>query len=157
MFDDGVTCEELRCGIRPRELFPGAMVIVARRALVLKASAYGFAQTHTGNRRLDVSRRLREDTIFDLASITKVAATTLACMRLVDVCRLELDAPVSTWIPELSGDGKEPYPMAGDPSEFAGWRDYTLVGEVNDGNVFHCFAGVTGHAGLFSTASAWRY
>jgi CubicO group peptidase (beta-lactamase class C family) len=35
---------------------------------------------------------------------------------------------------------------------FKNWRDYTLVGEVNDGNSFYANEGVAGHAGLFSTA-----
>ena len=33
-----------------------------------------------------------------------------------------------------------------------GWRRYTLVGEVNDGNAYYAFQGLAGHAGLFSTA-----
>jgi serine-type D-Ala-D-Ala carboxypeptidase len=44
------------------------------------------------------------------------------------------------------------YSIAGDPSSWDAWRRYTLVGEVNDGNAFHAFGGVAGHAGLFSTA-----
>ncbi|MDX1741617.1 MAG: serine hydrolase, partial [Rhodothermales bacterium] len=39
-----------------------------------------------------------------------------------------------------------------DPDSFTGWREYSLVGEVNDGNAFHAHEGVAGHAGLFSTA-----
>ena len=39
-----------------------------------------------------------------------------------------------------------------DPDSFTGWRQYTLVGEVNDGNAFHAHGGVAGHAGLFSNA-----
>lgn len=35
---------------------------------------------------------------------------------------------------------------------FDGWRDYTLIGEVNDGNAAMGGQGVAGHAGLFSTA-----
>ena len=38
--------------------------------------------------------------------------------------------------------------------DFTKWRQYTLHGEVNDGNVFYCFNGVAGHAGLFGTAGA---
>ena len=45
------------------------------------------------------------------------------------------------------------YPIDGDPEAWNGWRQYTLVGEVNDGNAFHAFGGVAGHAGLFSTAA----
>ena len=35
---------------------------------------------------------------------------------------------------------------------FDGWRDYTLIGEVNDGNAGMGGKGVAGHAGLYSTA-----
>jgi len=44
------------------------------------------------------------------------------------------------------------YVYEGDPNAWNGWRRYTLVGEVNDGNAFHAFGGVAGHAGLYSTA-----
>lgn len=46
----------------------------------------------------------------------------------------------------------EPYPVQVATSAFNGWRDRVRVGEVDDGNAFHAFAGVAGHAGLFSTA-----
>ena len=45
------------------------------------------------------------------------------------------------------------YRIAGDPQAWNGWRDYTLAGEVNDGNAYHAFGGEAGHAGLFSTAA----
>jgi CubicO group peptidase (beta-lactamase class C family) len=45
----------------------------------------------------------------------------------------------------------QPYPVSGDADAFAGWRERVLVGEVNDGNAFHAWDGVSGHAGLFST------
>jgi CubicO group peptidase (beta-lactamase class C family) len=48
-------------------------------------------------------------------------------------------------------DGGDPYPIPRTSSDFAGWRDRVLVGEVSDGNAFHTFGGVAGHAGLFST------
>ncbi|WP_372638547.1 serine hydrolase domain-containing protein [Fodinibius sp.] len=37
------------------------------------------------------------------------------------------------------------------PQAWDGWREYTLRGEVNDGNAWHAHGGVAGHAGLFST------
>lgn len=37
------------------------------------------------------------------------------------------------------------------PEQWNGWRKYTLIGEVNDGNAWHANEGVSGHAGLFST------
>ncbi|MFB2554601.1 serine hydrolase domain-containing protein [Herbiconiux liangxiaofengii] len=44
-----------------------------------------------------------------------------------------------------------PYPVPFQETDFGFWRDELLVGEVNDGNAFHAFGGVSGHAGLFST------
>jgi CubicO group peptidase (beta-lactamase class C family) len=45
----------------------------------------------------------------------------------------------------------EPYPVPRSPGDFTGWRHQVVVGEVADGNAFHTFRGVSGHAGLFST------
>ena len=47
---------------------------------------------------------------------------------------------------------KSPYPVPENAVDFSRWRECVLVGEVNDGNAFHVFNGVAGHAGLFSTA-----
>ncbi|MDR6866193.1 CubicO group peptidase (beta-lactamase class C family) [Microbacterium resistens] len=44
----------------------------------------------------------------------------------------------------------EPYPLLTDAREFA-WRVGEITGLVNDGNCFHAWGGVAGHAGLFST------
>src|SRR5690606_2521774 len=54
------------------------------------------------------------------------------------------------------------YRMVADPNfgyrveenalDFTRWRNYTLIGEVNDGNAFYGNEGLAGHAGLFSTA-----
>ncbi len=46
----------------------------------------------------------------------------------------------------------QPYPVGIPPEAFGGWREHTLVGEVHDGNAWHGFGGVAGHAGLFATA-----
>jgi uncharacterized protein YbbC (DUF1343 family)/CubicO group peptidase (beta-lactamase class C family) len=50
---------------------------------------------------------MTEDTIFDVASLTKVVATTPSILRLAEQGRLSLDAPVGTYVPEFSGDGRE--------------------------------------------------
>jgi CubicO group peptidase (beta-lactamase class C family) len=46
-------------------------------------------------------------TIFDLASVTKVAVTTTLAMMLSDRGELDLDAPVQAYVPEYQGEGKE--------------------------------------------------
>lgn len=61
-----------------------------------------------GNRALVPAREpMTEDTIFDAASLTKVVATTPAVMLLVQRGQVTLDAPVRTYIPEFTGEGRE--------------------------------------------------
>ncbi len=50
---------------------------------------------------------MTEDTIFDAASLTKVLATTPAVMKLVETGKLDLEKPLSHYIPEFLGEGKE--------------------------------------------------
>lgn len=45
----------------------------------------------------------------------------------------------------------QPYPVLFEADGF-GWRDQPTLGEANDGNAFHGFGGVSGHAGLFAHA-----
>ena len=62
-----------------------------------------------GNRALVPNEEdMTRDTIFDMASLTKVVATTPAVMLLVERGLINLDAPVQKYIPEYNtGDGKE--------------------------------------------------
>lgn len=68
-------------------------------------------------------------------------------------------APDDRVVATSLGDGHErrmvdsgsPYPVTADSRDFDGWRTRTLVGEANDGNCWHAFGGVAGHAGLFTT------
>lgn len=46
---------------------------------------------------------------------------------------------------------QKPYPVNVLSSDFSRWRTHRLEGEINDGNAFHLFSGISGHAGLFST------
>ena len=68
-------------------------------------------------------------------------------------------APDDRVVATSLGDGYErrmvdtgsPYPVSADVRDFDGWRTRTLLGEANDGNCWHAFGGVAGHAGLFTT------
>jgi len=68
-------------------------------------------QTHTlvkGDRELvPVREPMMLETIFDAASLTKVIATTPSVLILVDQGRLEIEAPVSRYLPEFVGEGRE--------------------------------------------------
>ena len=48
---------------------------------------------------------MREDTIFDLASLTKVVATTPAIMLLVERGQMKLEAPAHAYLTEFQGEG----------------------------------------------------
>jgi CubicO group peptidase (beta-lactamase class C family) len=253
-----------------RERIPGAVLVITRAGDVIHERAFGYAQLYDyGMRRLAEPRPLRTSTVFDLASVTKVMATTYALMLLVDRGLVDVDAPVHRYLPEFRGarldsitvrhllthsaglhqwqpvyyDASTPaqaydvirslplpwgvgegrhysdlgfmllgriiervsgrtldafvreevyeplglqattfrpgehgltdfaatshgnpyerrmvhdtafgYDYEGDPDAWSGWREYTLSGEVNDGNAWYAYGGVAGHAGLFSTA-----
>jgi uncharacterized protein YbbC (DUF1343 family)/CubicO group peptidase (beta-lactamase class C family) len=68
-------------------------------------------QTHTlvkGARELvPVREEMTADTIFDAASLTKVIATTPSIMILADQGKLDIEAPVSRYLPEFMGEGRE--------------------------------------------------
>ncbi|HSM61931.1 MAG TPA: serine hydrolase domain-containing protein, partial [Longimicrobiales bacterium] len=106
------------------ERVPGAVLLVAREGRVELARAYGWARLHDygegqygawegsggvagGPRRLDDPVPMTAGTVFDLASVTKVMATTFAVMLLVDDGVLDLDAPVHTVLPDFLGGGKD--------------------------------------------------
>lgn len=261
---DGVAKQAIQTGMTP-----GAVVLVARNGKIVKETAYGDAQKHDMGVLLPHPRKMKKNTLFDLASVTKVMGTTQGIMKLVNEKKLKLSDPVVKYIPDFGQNGKEhvtiadllthtsgltpwkptylyarnpkqvleiinnlpleyptgtkrvysdfsfmtlgfviekithrpldvylekqiyqplklkntmftpdaslrhkiaatswgnPYeykmiddPNFGyyveeDPDMFPGWRHYTLVGEVNDGNSFYGNGGVAGHAGLFSTA-----
>ncbi|GGM38559.1 UPF0214 protein YbbE [Paraliobacillus quinghaiensis] len=248
---------------------PGAVILVAKDGKIVKESAYGYAQKYDMGQLLEKPLKMKNKTIFDLASVTKVMGTTQGIMKLVSDGKLSVTDKVSKHIPQFSMNGKEDitvedllthtsgltpwaptylhyknsdevleyinnlpleyetgtdrrysdfsfmmlgfiieeisgqrlnefleeniyaplkmkdtmfnpsdsldkkiaatswgnpfeYKMVDDPDFgyyveedadlFNRWRNYTLIGEVNDGNSFYANNGIAGHAGLFSTA-----
>jgi CubicO group peptidase (beta-lactamase class C family) len=85
-------------------LTPGAVFLVARDGHVLHERAFGYAQLndYEGHRRASPPM-MRTSTVFDLASVTKVMATTMATMLLVSRGNIDLDAPVSRYLPDFRG------------------------------------------------------
>jgi CubicO group peptidase (beta-lactamase class C family) len=80
--------------------FPGAVIAVGRHDSVLLLSAVG----HYG---IDDPRPVTPETVYDLASLTKVIGLTTACMILVGEGKLDLDAPVQRYVPAFRGPNKE--------------------------------------------------
>jgi CubicO group peptidase (beta-lactamase class C family) len=85
-------------------LMPGAVFLVAKDGRVVHERAFGYAQLNDfEGHRLAIPRVMRTTTMFDLASVTKVMATTMAMMLLVDRGKIDLDAPVSRYLPDFRG------------------------------------------------------
>ena len=85
-------------------LIPGAVFLVARDGRVVHERAFGYAQLNDyQGHRLPSPPAMRTGTLFDLASVTKVLATTMATMLLVNRGKIELDAPVWRYLPDFRG------------------------------------------------------
>lgn len=76
------------------------MILVSHRGQVVWRAAYGAGSL------IPVTQPMRVDAIFDLASLTKVVATTPAIMQLAEAGRLNLDAPVAFYWPAFGAHGK---------------------------------------------------
>jgi CubicO group peptidase (beta-lactamase class C family) len=93
--------QAVRDGIR-KGLYPGAVLVVGRRDTILFARGFG---TLTWDKRS--ARPSAWTTLWDLASLTKVVATTGTLAVLVDRGAVDLDAPVARYLPRFAGFGKE--------------------------------------------------
>jgi CubicO group peptidase (beta-lactamase class C family) len=89
----------VRDGIR-RGAYPGAALVIGRHDTVLFAKGYGRLTWSASSPAVDP-----ESTIYDLASLTKVIATTTSVMLLEERGKVRLDAPVATYIPEFNAAG----------------------------------------------------
>jgi CubicO group peptidase (beta-lactamase class C family) len=81
--------------------FPCASIEVGRRAGRIWTESFGALTYDPGAPPCD------RTTIFDLASLTKVIATTTLAMRAVDERLLSLDDPVARWLREWRGADRE--------------------------------------------------
>jgi len=128
-------------------LISGGVILIGSRDRTLFEKAYGRVSP------LPDARPMTDDTIFDLASLTKVIATTPAILKLAEGGKLSLVDPVKKWFPEFEGKGKDDllvmhllthtsalndFPFATEnplQSAVAGAAEQTLKGEI--GNRFH--------------------
>ena len=80
---------------------PGAVVIVGRHGQIALAEAFGQRSVEPD------AEPMTRDTVFDLASLTKPVATATSVMVLWERGLIDLDAPITTYLPEFSNHGKE--------------------------------------------------
>lgn len=93
---DGLTNREIQHGH-----IPGAVIMIGTPKEILYRKAFGQRSL------IPTLLPMTVDTRFDLASLTKVVATTTAIMQLVERQRLRLDDPVANYWPEFGANHKE--------------------------------------------------
>ncbi|WP_020204350.1 exo-beta-N-acetylmuramidase NamZ domain-containing protein [Cupriavidus sp. WS] len=80
---------------------PGAVVLAGDASHIRYQLAAGRRAV------LPASEAMRADTVFDLASVTKVIATTTAVLQLSERAAVALDAPVARYLPAFGAAGKQ--------------------------------------------------
>jgi serine-type D-Ala-D-Ala carboxypeptidase len=90
-------------------LMSGVVTLLAHEGVVVSRSASGYAVRYSdaAGTELPVEQRvaMRDDTIFDMASISKLF-TSIAVMQLAEQGKVDVDAPVSRYLPEFGVNGK---------------------------------------------------
>lgn len=81
-------------------VFPGCQVIAAKNGKVFYNRAFGY---------YDAYKTIKVDTnsIYDVASLTKVVATNLAVMKLYEEEKIDLDKTLATYLPAVKGTDKQ--------------------------------------------------
>lgn len=88
--------------------FPGAVLLIIKDGNIVKHSAYGYANRYAQDgSALERPEPMQTDTVFDLASNSKMYATNYALMQLVSRGQLDINAPVSQYLHEYQGEGRE--------------------------------------------------
>jgi beta-N-acetylhexosaminidase len=83
-----------------RKAMPGAVLLVMKDGKVVMEKSYGNL-SYTGN------EKTNQETVWDMASVTKICATTLSVMKLYDEGKIELDRTLGDYIPWVKGTNKE--------------------------------------------------
>jgi CubicO group peptidase (beta-lactamase class C family) len=81
-------------------IFPGCRILAAKEGNVFYDKSFGYL----GN---DRQNNVDINTVYDVASVTKIAATTIAVMKLYDQGKLDLDAPLGKYVAITRGTDKE--------------------------------------------------
>ena len=118
-------------GIR-QKAYPGCQILVAKDGDIIFNKSYG-ALTYDPK-----SPKVSNSTMYDLASLTKVTATTIAVMKLVDAKKVKLNDPLSRYLPYLKGTDKENITIVEALSHFARlqafvpfWKDVLTNGTLD--------------------------
>ena len=83
------------------KLFPGAQILVVKDSEILAEKSFGYQTFESNSPKIDIN------TIYDIASLTKVVATTPVIMKLIKKKYLHLDHEIYQFYPEFKGKWKD--------------------------------------------------
>lgn len=132
----------------------GAVACVVDGERVRQTVAFGFADR-------EAERPMRTDTLFWIASMTK-PVTACAVMMLLDEGKLELDAPVSTYLPEFSGlktaDGRSAVPTLRQMlTHTSGMAEATQAEQLASRTLAELMPHIAAKPALFTPGTRWQY
>src|SRR3984885_15145382 len=84
-----------------QQRLPGAVLIVGHNGQIVYRKAYGNRAV------VPRTEAMTPDTVFDLASLTKIIATTSSLMKLFEQGKFRLNDPIAQYIPEFQGGKSE--------------------------------------------------
>lgn len=112
-----VKVDEIANRVLDEEVVPGIVVLATKDNKIIFEKAYGYAQLNDAVdfsdianpkiEKLENPRPMDVNTLFDLASVTKVTATTQAIMKLSYEGKLDVDDLVTKYIPDFGKNGKD--------------------------------------------------
>ncbi|MEI6490016.1 MAG: glycoside hydrolase family 3 N-terminal domain-containing protein [Bacteroidota bacterium] len=103
-------------GIKDK-VYPGCQVLVAKDGAVIYQKSFGH---HTYDKKIKV----KNDDLYDLASVTKIAASTPCIMKLSDEKKVNVDEKLVTYLPMLAGTNKENIVIREMMAHQAGLKDW---------------------------------
>ena len=115
-----------------QKAYPGCEILVAKDGKVVYNQCYG-RQTYDA-----ASPLIDTNTVFDLASLTKISATNLAVMKLVDAGKIGLDDKLSRYLPYLKHTGKKHITVRQALSHFARLKAFDAYWKkaLDDDNIY---------------------
>jgi beta-N-acetylhexosaminidase len=112
-------------------VFPGCRVLGARNGKVFYDKAFGYMK-------YDKKQPVDTNTLYDMASCTKVLATLLAVMRLYEQGKLDLDKTIGNYLPAAKGTNKAPLHIRDlllHQAGLRGWIPFFKESVDEDGNL----------------------
>lgn len=123
--------DELATDLIKKQASPGCEILVIKDGKVVYNRQFGRFTYSSSSNPVDAN------TIYDLASVTKVAATTMGIMKLYEEGRMDIYKFMGTYLPELRGSNKEFMTICDVMAHRAGlfpWLPFYKETLVNDGN-----------------------